>query len=49
MLNKGPNIAAAVSTLDGLLRRMAQHQVKKTPTLRALHAWAAPAAATNRA
>jgi pyruvate kinase len=49
MLNKGPNIAAAVSTLDGLLRRMAQHQVKKTPTLRALRAWAAPAAATNRA
>jgi pyruvate kinase len=39
MLNKGPNVAAAVSMLDGLLRRMGQHQVKKTPTLRALRAW----------
>ena len=49
MLNKGPNVYAAVELLDRLLRRMAEHQVKKTPTLRALHAWErrapAPAAA----
>jgi pyruvate kinase len=44
MLNKGPNIAAAVTTLDRLLRRMGQHQVKKTPTLRALRSWAHPGA-----
>ena len=40
LLNKGPNVAAAVGVLDRLLRRMGEHQVKKTPTLRALHAWA---------
>ncbi|WP_421725536.1 pyruvate kinase [Bauldia sp.] len=39
LLNKGPNVTAAVSVLDRLLARMADHQVKKTPTLRALHAW----------
>lgn len=39
MLNKGPNVAAAVGVLDRVLRRMGEHQVKKTPTLRALHAW----------
>jgi pyruvate kinase len=39
MLNKGPNVGAAVAALDGLLRRMAEHQFKKTPRLRALHAW----------
>ena len=39
MLNKGPNVAAAVGVLDRLLRRMGEHQVKKTPTLRALHSW----------
>ena len=39
MLNKGPNVGGAVEVLDRLLRRMAGHQVKKTPTLRALHAW----------
>ena len=39
MLNKGANVSAAVDTLDRLLRRMAEHQVKKTPTLRALHSW----------
>jgi pyruvate kinase len=41
MLNKGPNLGAAVEALDGLLRRMAEHQAKKTPRLRPLHAWAA--------
>ena len=39
MLNKGPNVAGGVDVLDRLLKRMSQHQVKKTPTLRALHAW----------
>jgi pyruvate kinase len=42
MLNKGPNVGGAVEVLDRLLRRMAEHQVKKTPTLRALHAWERP-------
>ncbi|HTO95424.1 MAG TPA: pyruvate kinase [Myxococcales bacterium] len=36
MLNKGPHVADAVRMLDGILRRMAAHQVKKTPTLRPL-------------
>jgi pyruvate kinase len=44
MLNKGPNLLIAIETLDRLLRRMAEHQLKKTPTLRALHSWAADAA-----
>ncbi|MFM2044659.1 MAG: hypothetical protein RLY86_3235 [Pseudomonadota bacterium] len=39
MLNKGPNVVAAVTALDGLLSRMAAHQVKKTPRLRALASW----------
>lgn len=39
MLNKGPNVAAAIEALDGLFRRMAEHQSKKTPTLRALRSW----------
>ena len=39
MLNKGPNIATAVEALDGLMRRMAEHQFKKTPRLRALESW----------
>lgn len=42
MLNKGPNILEAVGVLDELLGRMAEHQIKKTPTLRVLHSWAAP-------
>ena len=36
MLNKGPHVGEAVRMLDGILRRMAAHQVKKTPTLRPL-------------
>ena len=36
MLNKGPHIVEAVRVLDDLLRRMAPHQRKKTPMLRAL-------------
>jgi pyruvate kinase len=39
MLNKGPNLAAGVGALDRLLKRMGEDQVKKTPTLRALHSW----------
>lgn len=40
MLNKGPNILAGVDVLNDLLCRMGEHQLKKTPRLRALHAWA---------
>ncbi|ACL74247.1 Pyruvate kinase [Thioalkalivibrio sulfidiphilus HL-EbGr7] len=36
MLNKGPYIVDAVHTLDGILRRMQEHQRKKTSRLRAL-------------
>ena len=39
LLNKGPNVADAVDVLNRLLSRMGEHQIKKTPTLRALHAW----------
>jgi pyruvate kinase len=39
MLNKGPNVGEAITALRGLLRRMAEHQSKKTPWLRALRSW----------
>lgn len=39
MLNKGPEVAAAVELLDRLLARMGDHLNKKTPTLRALRSW----------
>ncbi len=39
MLNKGPHILQAMQTLDDILRRMQDHQHKKRPLLRALHAW----------
>jgi len=39
MLNKGPHVLEAIRTLDDILRRMQQHQAKKRPLLRALHAW----------
>ena len=42
MLNKGPYIVEAIRTLDNILRRMAGHQTKKTPLLRALRAWGQP-------
>ena len=42
LLNKGPNVAGAIATLDRLLHRMGGHQVKKTPTLRALRSWPEP-------
>jgi pyruvate kinase len=39
MLNKGPHVGEAIDVLSGLLARMSEHQNKKTPRLRALHAW----------
>jgi pyruvate kinase len=39
MLNKGPYLPEAVGVLDRVLTRMAAHQRKKTPTLRALQSW----------
>jgi len=36
MLNKGPHILAAITMLDNILKRMQDHQNKKTPTLRKL-------------
>jgi pyruvate kinase len=39
MLNKGPEVGAAIELLDRLLARMDTHLFKKTPTLRALHSW----------
>ncbi|WP_338663224.1 pyruvate kinase [Pararoseomonas sp. SCSIO 73927] len=39
MLNKGPHLAAAIDELDVLLRRMGEHQRKKTPQLRRLSSW----------
>jgi pyruvate kinase len=46
MLNKGPHIVAAVSTLDDILRRMSDHQDKKLTLLRQLQSWA-PAPIAN--
>ena len=39
MLNKGPHVNETIDVLQGLLLRMSEHQNKKTPRLRALHAW----------
>lgn len=39
MLNKGLYIREAVVILDNVLQRMAEHQSKKTPQLRALKSW----------
>jgi len=39
MLNKGPYILDAISILDGILGRMAEHQSKKSARLRALRSW----------
>jgi pyruvate kinase len=41
MLNKGPYIEDAVSTLRDILTRMAGHHRKKSSLLRPLHAWRA--------
>ncbi len=37
MLNKGPYLAQAVTTLDSILTRMQDHQYKKVSRMRALH------------
>jgi pyruvate kinase len=39
MLNKGPYIAEAITTLDSILSRMQHHQDKKRSLLRRLRAW----------
>jgi pyruvate kinase len=39
MLNKGPHIVEALQVLDTLFVRMAEHQQKKSPRLRALRSW----------
>ena len=39
MLNKGSHILDAIHMLDNVLTRMAGHQHKKTPQLRALQSW----------
>jgi len=39
MLNKGPHVAEAVRTLDNILRRMQDHQIKKTSMMRQLHVY----------
>jgi pyruvate kinase len=39
MLNKGPYVTQSVLALNDILQRMAGHQAKKSPLLRALRAW----------
>ncbi|MDH6247194.1 pyruvate kinase [Mycobacterium sp. OTB74] len=39
MLNKGPYINDALTALDNILRRMAEHHYKKTSLLRSLRSW----------
>jgi pyruvate kinase len=39
MLNKGPYIVEAATLLDNVLKRMQEHQTKKTAQLRALKSW----------
>ncbi len=39
MLNKGPHLCDAVGALDDILRRMQDHQVKKSAMLRRLKRW----------
>ena len=39
MLNKGPHLCDAVEALDDILKRMQDHQVKKTAMLRRLKRW----------
>jgi pyruvate kinase len=43
MLNKGPFVVEAVAVLNDVLMRMQEHQLKKTPRLRALRQWSAVA------
>jgi pyruvate kinase len=39
MLNKGPHLCEAVAALDDILRRMQDHQIKKSAMLRILKRW----------
>jgi len=39
MLNKGPYVNDAITALDNILRRMADHHYKKTALLPSLHSW----------
>ncbi len=41
MLNKGPYLDDAVTVLDNIMRRMAEHYYKKNALLRPLHSWSA--------
>jgi pyruvate kinase len=41
MLNKGPYLDDALTTLDDIMRRMAEHHYKKNALLRPLQSWAA--------
>jgi pyruvate kinase len=41
MLNKGPYLDEAVTVLDNIMRRMAEHYYKKNTLLRPLHSWSA--------
>ncbi|HTX94848.1 MAG TPA: pyruvate kinase [Mycobacterium sp.] len=43
MLNKGPYLDDAVTVLDNIMRRMAQHYYKKNALLRPLRSWSASA------
>lgn len=43
MLNKGPYILDALHVLDSILKRMQEHQQKKTSRMRALKQWSSPA------
>lgn len=42
MLNKGPHLVEAVAFLDGILRRMDRHQIKKSTKLGPLGSWDGP-------
>ncbi len=41
MLNKGPHLNDAVTVLDNIMRRMAEHYYKKNALLRPLRSWSA--------
>jgi len=43
MLNKGPHLNDAVTVLDNIMRRMAEHYYKKNALLRPLRSWSASA------
>jgi pyruvate kinase len=43
MLNKGPYLNDAVTVLDNIMRRMAEHHYKKNALLRPLRSWSASA------